>query len=130
MIYNSERDLRHLFKNTFLNSLLFVEWNIGGTEGISDCILLLPNKQCVFIELKRNKGSNVRASQKKFFKRCLKYDQYVLMARWQENNTVEILRLGLRNNKVEAIKSAVSNGNTISLKAGIYEVLSIRETVC
>jgi len=133
MIKRSETELRKLFKDAFSYSLLFVEYGYGGTDGISDCILMIDEEYtrpfCAFIELKRDRNSDVRPSQRKFFKRALSYGQPVLLVRWQTDESIEILKLGLKFERVVATKSVRSNRDSISLRKRIYEILSIQQTV-
>lgn len=86
-----EKDLRKVFAKAFKGSIVFVEHGRGGTVGVSDCILFYDDKtygitHIVFIELKRDRKSHIRLSQKKFARLVLNNKSTMLIACWEDVN--------------------------------------------
>ena len=140
-----EKDLRKLFKKLFKKSIVFVEHGsgtaVGGTTGISDCILFIPNgddyfeSSCtVFIELKRDKHSTIRKSQKRFMGKVIRQDQFIVVAYWDRpdvNSRIRLLRVGSNRNKTRLryTHTITCNPTYHSLKEALSEILSVQETV-
>lgn len=102
--HKSEMQLKKAFKDAFKTRILFVEHRYGGTMGFSDCILLMGNNRTIFVELKRNVHSEVRPSQKRFARRCIKLGHDVLFA-WWEGQSVRVCKAGIVDGRLRYVST-------------------------